>query len=124
MSNTIRYQPPIQQDITTADTKRHKVFIVHGHDDASKNELANFLWRIGLRPIILHEQPAAGRAIIEQFEKYAADVGYAFVLLTPDDFGGDNANKVVQPRARQNVILEMGYFMGKLKRERRSRITI
>jgi len=66
------------------------VFIVHGHDvHASKNELANFIWRIGLEPIILHEHPKGGRVIIEQFEKHAANVGYAFVLLTPDDMGRD-----------------------------------
>ena len=114
MSNTIPYRPPIQQDVSHADTKRHKVFIVHGHDDASKDELARFLWQIGLEPIILDEHPKGGRVIIEQFERYAADVEYAFVLLTPDDFGGSYKNpKLVQSRARQNVILEMGYFMGR-----------
>ena len=81
--------------------------------------MASFLWRIGLQPIILHEQPNAGGAIIEKFERFAADIRYAFVLLTPDVLGFDSANtKIVQPRARQNVSLEMGYFMGKLNRER------
>lgn len=93
------------------------IFIVHGHDDASKNELSSFLYNIGLRPIILHEQPKEGRAIIEQFEKYAAIANYAFVLLTPDDIGG-KSRRDLKPRARQNVILEMGYFMGKLGRSR------
>jgi predicted nucleotide-binding protein len=95
-----------------------KVFIVHGHDHDSKNELESFLWRVGLEPIILHEQAKRGRTILEQFEKYAADVGFAFILLTPDDFGGENQNKDIKPRARQNVILEMGYFWGMLGRER------
>jgi predicted nucleotide-binding protein len=94
-----------------------KIFIVHGHDDASKNELASFLYRIGLRPIILHEQPKGGKTIIELFEKYSAGVQYSFVLLTPDDVGGTDKEQL-RARARQNVILEMGYFLGKLGRER------
>src|SRR5215208_2971648 len=65
--------------------KLKKVFIVHGHDDSSKNELSSFLYRLGLKPVILHEQPNAGKTVIEKFEQYSSDVGYAFVLLTPDD---------------------------------------
>jgi len=97
------------------------VFIVHGHDvHASKNELANFIWRIGLEPIIPHEHPKGGRVIIDQFEKHAANVEYAFVLFTPDDIDRDlQTTKIVfRHSARQNVILEMSYFMGKLGRER------
>ncbi|MGB8035837.1 MAG: nucleotide-binding protein, partial [Nitrososphaeraceae archaeon] len=94
-----------------------KVFIVHGHDDGSKNELASFLYRLGLTPIILHEQANEGRTVVEKFESYASDVGYAFILLTPDDVGGKDKAEL-KPRARQNVILELGYFMGKLGRDR------
>jgi predicted nucleotide-binding protein len=94
-----------------------KVFIVHGHDNSSKNELVAFLFRLGLTPIVLHEQANEGKTVIEKFERYASDVGYAFVLLTPDDVGGQQGKGMI-PRARQNVILELGYFMGKLGRER------
>jgi predicted nucleotide-binding protein len=96
-----------------------KVFIVHGHDDSSKNELVAFLYKLGLKPIVLHEQANEGKTVVEKFEQYASDVGYAFVLLTPDDVGSQKGEgEELRPRARQNVILELGYFMGKLGRDR------
>lgn len=101
----------------TAALPQKDVFIVHGHDDAAKNELSSFLFRLGLKPIILHEQPNNGKAVIEKFEQYASKVGYAFVLLTPDDIGGKD-RKSLGERARQNVILELGYFMAKLGRDK------
>jgi predicted nucleotide-binding protein len=88
-----------------------KVFVVHGHDNLAKTELARFLEHLHLTPTILHEQPNGGRTIIEKFEYYSSKVGYAFILLTPDDVCNNS------PRARQNVILELGYFMGTLKRK-------
>lgn len=96
---------------TKADLPRP--FIVHGHDDAAKWELKNYLQNvIGLpEPVILNERPSRGRTIIEKFEDEAADRNLVFVLLTPDDTSDLNR------RARQNVIYELGYFVGKLKRE-------
>lgn len=95
-----------------------KVFIVHGHDVETKESVARFIERLRLEPIILHEQPNSGRTIIEKFEVFS-DVGFAIVLLTPDDVGGTATNsQSLKPRARQNVILELGYFMGKLSRFR------
>ena len=91
-----------------------KVFLVHGHDDSARESTARFLEKMGLEAIILHEQPNAGRTIIEKVERYA-EVAFAVVLLTPDDVGG-TANNSLNPRARQNVILELGYFIGKLGR--------
>jgi hypothetical protein len=90
-----------------------KIFIVHGHDNEAKNELARLVESLGLTTIILYEQPNAGKTIIEKFESNASEVGYALVLLTPDDSWGSTDVKI-QRRARQNVILELGYFMGKL----------
>lgn len=95
------------------------VFVVHGHDDEMKQYVARVLSTLGMNPIILHEQPNAGQTLIEKFESHA-DVGFAVVLLSPDDKGfaaGQNA-KLAKPRARQNVILELGYFVGLLKRSR------
>ena len=95
-----------------------KVFIVHGHDNELKESVARFLEKIGLEPIILHEQVNGGKTIIEKFEKNS-DVKFAIVLMTPDDFGNSKMSiKQLNPRARQNVVLELGYFLGKLGRQK------
>jgi predicted nucleotide-binding protein len=91
-----------------------KVFVVHGHDEGARESVARFLEKIGFEAIILHEQANQGRTVIEKIEAYS-DVGYAVVLLTPDDYGG-KAGEPTKPRARQNVILELGYFVGRLGR--------
>jgi hypothetical protein len=95
-----------------------RVFVVHGHDHGAKEAVARYLERLGLEAIILHEKPNEGRTVIEKVEAFS-DVGFAVVLLTADDVGaakGDAAN--LNKRARQNVVLELGYFLGKLKRNR------
>ena len=97
--------------------KSNKVFIVHGHDDKIKNAVARFIENIGLEPIILHEQPNKGLTIIEKFENYSR-VGFAIVLLTADDVGSvKNKKDNLNMRARQNVIFELGFFIGKLNRQ-------
>lgn len=95
----------------------NKIFIVHGHDAEARETLARFLEKIGFEPIILHEQPNSGRTIIEKVEANA-DVGFAVVLLTPDDLGRSTEETDLEPRARQNVLLELGYFMASLGREK------
>ncbi len=107
--------PPKPTASTPLDLK--SVFIVHGHGDAVKVDVARLLEQLGLKPIILHEQPNAGKTLIEKFEMNAASVSFAVVLLTPDDLGGAQPDKLM-PRARQNVILEMGFFIGKLGRSK------
>lgn len=94
------------------------VFVVHGHDEAALQGLARFLEKLGLKAIVLREQPDQGRTIIEKFEDSAAEVGFAVVLLTPDDLGGTVKSGASDPRARQNVVFELGYFAGKLGRGR------
>ena len=93
-----------------------KVFVVHGHDDGARETVARFLERIGLEAIILHEQANQGRTILEKVIAHG-DVGFAVVLLTPDDEGCAIGGKPA-PRARQNVLLELGYFIGRLGREK------
>lgn len=102
----------------TAAVPSNRVFVVHGHDDAAHQGLARFLEKLGLEAIILKEQPDQGRTIIEKFEHSAGDVGFAVVLLTPDDLGGSVKAATPDARARQNVIFELGYFAGKLGRGR------
>jgi predicted nucleotide-binding protein len=104
---------------TSPPTFGNDVFIVHGHDQAAKHTIAGFVRRLGLNPIILDEQVNRGQTIIEKFEENADEAGFAIVLLTPDDVGAPKDKQdQLKPRARQNVVLELGYFMGKLGRER------
>jgi predicted nucleotide-binding protein len=111
----------IRHEATAVVSKErtNKVFVVHGHDDAARESVARFLERLGLEAVILHEQATGGRTIIEKLEYYA-DVDFATVLLTPDDIGGVKTSEgdKLQPRARQNVILELGFFVGKLGRDK------
>ena len=95
-----------------------KVFVVHGHDSAPKAEVARFIEKLGFEPIILHERPNKGRALITKFREEAAGVGFAVVLMTPDDLGKAEKAVDLNPRARQNVIFELGFFIGKLGPER------
>jgi predicted nucleotide-binding protein len=122
------------------------VFIVHGRDHAPMKELKTMLYDFGLNPIVLHEEASGGLTLPEKLERHAKDVGYAFAILTPDDVGCleteakkhksellpkyvitprfnvedeiEGFFKELKPRARQNVIFEMGYFWGLLERQR------
>jgi len=105
-------------------TPSNKIFVVHGHDVILKAEVENFLNDIGLEPIVLHKKPDEGQTIIEKFEKHS-NVGYAFILLTPDEIAytidQDNLNddkRKKEKRARPNVIFEFGYFVGRLGRKK------
>lgn len=110
-----------QKNAKTNLIDREKVFIVHGHDREMKESVARIIEKVGLFPVILHEQPNKGRTIIEKFSDYS-DVKFAVVLLSPDDMGyeqmGQDPHINAEPRARQNVVFELGYFIGKLGRER------
>ncbi len=103
---------------TSEQLTTNEIFVVHGRDEGAKDAVARFLTKLGLVPVVLHELPNQGRTIIEKFEDYA-QVTFAVVLLTPDDIGGPNGQPdALQPRTRQNVILELGFFLGKLGRDR------
>lgn len=93
-----------------------KAFVVHGHHEGIRESVARFLEQLGFEAIILHEQANQGRTVIEKIEAHG-DVGFAVVLLSPDD-EGNTKGETPQPRARQNVILELGYFIGRLGRSR------
>lgn len=102
---------------TIIDIETKDVFIVHGHDAGLKNEVARFVADMGYNPIILHEQPNHGKTIIEKIETFS-NVCYAIILYTPCDIGASNDGSNMQPRARQNVVFEHGYLIGKLGREK------
>ena len=93
------------------------VFVVHGRDDALRGEVCRTLEKLGLRPVVLSEQVDKGLTIIEKFEDHS-NVAYAVVLITPDDHGGLRGQGALKPRARQNVVFELGFFYGKLGRQR------
>lgn len=95
--------------------KSNKIFIVHGQDVSAKESMARFIERLGYEAVILHEQANRGGTIIEKIEANR-DVGFAIVLLTPDDEGRKMGDANLAPRARQNVLLELGYFMAYLGR--------
>lgn len=108
--------PPLARSTLTLDSRR--VFVVHGRDEAAKEQVRTLLSKLALEPVILGEQPSQGQTVIEKFEGNA-DVDFAVVLFTPDDTGGlaDSSNEP-RPRARQNVIFELGFFVGKLGRKK------
>ncbi|WP_316214552.1 nucleotide-binding protein [Bradyrhizobium sp. SZCCHNR2035] len=92
-----------------------KIFLVHGRDERARNEVALFLRNLGLDPIILHLRPNSGRHLLTKFREESEGASFAVVLMTPDDIGGiAGGTAEVQPRARQNVVFELGFFIGKL----------
>lgn len=113
------------------------IFVVYGHDTVSKLELARMIdSEFNLKAVLLDEQADMGRTIIEKFEGVAKIPGYAFVLFTPDDLGGESGKGLdlddpntaemklkdlklnMKYRARQNVVLELGYFFARQGRNR------
>ena len=106
----------VSLDMTSEDS----VFIVHGHDTEMKEAAARTVERLGLKAVVLHEQPNKGRTIIEKLMDYSSVASFAVVLLSPDDlaFMRGEEPSTAKPRARQNVILELGFFLGKLGRSR------
>jgi predicted nucleotide-binding protein len=118
-------EAPTTQQARASESERgqipRRVFVVHGRDEGLREQVARVLERLDFEALILMEQPGRGQTLIEKFEAGALDVGFAVALLTPDDFGRgpDEREWPDEPnRSRQNVILELGYFMGRLSRSR------
>jgi predicted nucleotide-binding protein len=111
--NEIINANPETEKVTTEKVIGNTVFIIHGHDNSLKTETQLLLTRAGVNNIVLHEQPDKGRTIIDKLIDESSNSNYAIALLSPDDVLKDGEN-----RARQNVILEIGYFIGLLGKER------
>lgn len=110
------YDKNVASQITQTFPKSKEVFLVHGHDDLAKHEMARFIKDLGFEPIILHEQANSGRTIIEKIEEYS-NVGFGVVLYTPCDVGAKSTDTPdFKARARQNVVFEHGFMNGKLGR--------
>jgi predicted nucleotide-binding protein len=119
LTSCLRIPPKatIKSPIVTKDLDLSKVFIVHGHDALLKTEVARFIEKLKLEPIILHERANSGKTIIEKIEEYS-NVGFGIVLYTPCDFGAKNGElSDLKPRARQNVVFEHGFLIGKIGRK-------
>lgn len=94
----------------------NKVFIVHGHNGELKYKTAELLRKLGIEPIILHDQPNSCRTIIEKIEDFGSEASAAIILFTPDDVGKAVSEDEPKSRGRQNVVFEAGCFMGLLGR--------
>jgi len=123
ISNVIEagfFQQASATEVATDRPKGTDVFIVHGRDEAARDSVARLVEQLELKTIILAEQADVSLTVIEKFEDFAARAGAAIVLLTPDDVGGlkGSGAEGLQPRARQNVIFELGFFAAHLGRGR------
>ena len=123
IENIVRYWPNEDEayysDAEENEQDSKKVLIVHGSDSGTKHEVARLIERLDLEAIILEEQASIGRTLIDKFEQVASDIGFTVVLLTPDDEGRKIGTKdQLKPRARQNVILELGFVAASLGRNR------
>ena len=104
------------------DDAEKRIFLVHGHDIASKEQMELILLKLGLEPFVLANTSGNGLTIIEALEAQIGENGMAnfgIVLLTPDDLGFSKADgdEKIRPRARQNVVLEMGMLIAAIGRK-------
>lgn len=100
-------------------SNKKNVFIVHGHDSLMRMDVKQFVSEeLKLNPIILDEVQSNGQTIVEKLEKHANE-GFGVVLYSPCDIGGKKGElPVLSYRARQNVVFEHGFLIGKLGRQK------
>jgi predicted nucleotide-binding protein len=112
------YEPhqPNEENARHASAPDGPIFVVHGHAGEARETVARFLERLGTRTVILHEEPNSGQTIIEKLERHGSAAGFAVILLTGDDEGREQNDGELRPRSRQNVVLELGFFIGTLGR--------
>jgi Predicted nucleotide-binding protein containing TIR-like domain len=112
-----RVAVPLKPESIEERRSPNTVFVVHGQNQAARDSVVSFLEAVGLRGIVLHEQPNMGRHLLTKFIEEAELITFAVVLMTDDDVGGLRGTALA-PRARQNVILELGYFLSHLGQRR------
>lgn len=117
MKEDLRLSTPVVSIRTINSTNTsNSIFIVHGHDNEMKISVARFLEKLDLNPIILHELPDKGRSVLDKLIDESEVASFAIVLLSPDDTVINGESEV--KRARQNVVLELGFFIAKLGKDK------
>ncbi len=95
-----------------------KIFIVHGRNLNMRDKVTSLIGRLKLDYVILESEHNGGTTIIEKFLKYSNECEYAIILFSADDIGKlIDSNEDEKFRPRQNVILELGYFLGTVGRK-------
>jgi predicted nucleotide-binding protein len=114
LSSTGKSMTPTQQEMPGSNLRR-RVFVVCGTDGEMKQAVTNALTKLRLVPIVMCEEPSQGRKLVDRFQDYA-DIGFAVVLLSPDDFAysKDESPTKRKLRPRQDVVFELGFLLGKL----------
>lgn len=109
--------------VKKVDTENRNVFVVHGRDHAIRDEVQRVLHSLSIPTIVLEKEGDAGQTVVEKFEREAARCEYAVIICSPDDEGHlrpksrkASDQEEMKPRARQNVVLELGYFLARLGR--------
>jgi predicted nucleotide-binding protein len=108
-------KPKEKQHNGVIDRSQEKVFLICRSEEPFRHQVARFLEKLGLIPIVLVEQPGEGRTFIEKLEDYS-DIAHAVVLSTPDDLGRTTKGGSTLHSTTQNIIFELGYFLGKCGR--------
>ena len=108
----------IVNDSKTTQMENKNVFIVYGRDENLLNEVKLLVTQLGLKPILISNEPDKGRSIFGKIKDSVNKCCYSIVLWTPDDVGSlATETEKIQFRARENVLIELGYVVAKLGEE-------
>jgi len=120
---TEKFLPPTEKNMSSSQSAisssgnlGRRIFVVSGADDEMKHALTGALTRLSLIPVVLCEEPSQGKKIVENFSRVYTDVVFAVVLLSPDDFAYPKNEAATKRKLRpqQDVVLELGFLLGKL----------
>jgi predicted nucleotide-binding protein with TIR-like domain len=95
------------------------VLLIHGHSPDWREVKDWMIAKKLAAPCVMLESYGEGKTLPEKFEMLADRAEAAIAFVTPDDLGGPVAGEILRnPRARQNVWIEVGWFWGRLGRRR------